>query len=521
MVVFEWIVGVLLVAVLLAALARRMGAPFPAFLALGGAGLAFVDAVPQLRLDPDLALALFLAPVLLDAGYATSLRDLRANWLSIAGLVLGAVGVTTAAVAVAVRWLMPDMPLAACIALGAIVAPPDAVAALSVLRHVPLPHRLVTILKGESLFNDASALLIYRLAVPAAVSGSFAAQDVVPTFLVGVIGSVVAGPVLAWLYIRGLRWFSDAPSAIVLQFVSTFGVWLFAERIGLSGVLTVVSFAITVARVSPATTPAHLRVPSYAVWETAVFVLNVLAFVLIGLQIGPILEGLSPEERSRYAVVAGVVFLTAVLVRIAWVMGAGAAGRLLRPLTGPVGPEPASLSGSTTVAWCGMRGVVTVALALALPEGGEQAFPHRDLVVLTAFSVVLGTLVIQGLTLRPLLAWFSLRDDDPVGREVGLARAEAYRAAVRSLSRERSPHAEALRHEFAAALSEAERDREGRAPGTLPADAPRRRAIEAARRTILGLREKGTIGDDAFFRLEEELDWAELSATPRDEIDEI
>ncbi|MFE1602682.1 cation:proton antiporter [Methylobacterium sp. ID0610] len=521
MLVFEWIICVLLAAVLMAALARRVGAPFPAFLALGGAGLAFVDAVPDLRLDPDLALALFLAPVLLDAGYDTSLRDLRVNWLPITGLVVGAVGVTTAAVAGIVHWLVPDMPLAACIALGAIVAPPDAVAAVSILRHVPLPHRLVTILKGESLFNDASSLLIYRLAVPAAVSGSFALQDAVPTFLVGVVGSLIAGPVLGWLYTRVQRYFPDAPSAIVLQFIGTFGIWLLAERVGLSGVLTVVSYAITVARISPATTPPHLRVPSYAVWETAVFVLNVLAFVLIGLQIGPILEGLSPEERSRYAVIAGVVFVTVVLVRLAWVLGATACGRIWRHSIGPIGPGPTSLRGGTIVAWCGMRGVVTVALALALPEGGEGGFPQRDVVVLIAFSVVLGTLVIQGLTLRPLLAWFALRDDDPVGREVGLARAEAYRAAVDSLSREHSPHAAALRHEFAAALIEAEREREGRASNTLPADGPRRRAIEAARRTILTLREDGTIGDDAFFRLEEELDWAELSATPREEIDEV
>lgn len=521
MLIFEWVVGVLFGAVILAGLAHRLGAPYPAFLALGGVGLAFVPGVPNLQLDPELALALFLAPVLLDAGFDASVRDMKENWRAVLGLAVGAVAVTTLAVAVVARLVVPDMPLAACIVLGAVVAPPDAVAALSVLRHVALPHRLVTILKGESLFNDATSLLIYRLAVPAAMSGSFMARDVVPTFLIGVVGSVIAGPVLAWIYVRAMRRITDAPSTIVLQFVATFGVWLVAERIGLSGVLTVVSYAITVARIAPATTPAHLRVPSYAVWETAVFVLNVLAFVLIGLQIGPILEGLSAEDRNRYALVAGAVFLTLVLVRIAWVMGAGAAARLWRRAFGPVGLEPASPQGSATVAWCGMRGVVTVALALALPEGGEHPFPHRDLVVLTAFGAVLGTLVVQGLTLRPLLAWFALRDDDPVGREVGLARAAAYRSALDSLAQDRSPYAATLRQEFAAALDEAERDREGRAPGSLPSDAPRRRAIEAARRTILDLRERGRIGDDAFFRLEEEFDWAELSATPREEIDQM
>jgi CPA1 family monovalent cation:H+ antiporter len=514
MLVFEWIVGVLMAAVLLAALARRLRAPFPALLALGGVGLAFVPGVPELRLDPDLVLALFLAPVLLDAGFDTSLRDMRVNWLPIAGLVIGAVGLTTAAVALVVRWLVPDMPLAACIALGAIVAPPDAVAALSVLRHVSLPHRLVTILKGESLFNDASSFLIYRFAVAAAVGGSVSAGDVLPAFLVGVVGSLIAGPALAWLYAQLLRRVTDAPSTIVLQFVSTFGVWLLAERIGLSSVLTVVTFGITLARLSATMTPARLRVPSNAVWETAVFILNVLAFVLIGSQIGPILDELAAHEGEQAALVASLVVLTAVLVRLAWVMGANGAARLARRLGMLRGPAPASLPAATVVAWCGMRGVVTAALALALP----QDFPHRDLAVLTAFCVVLGTLVLQGLSLRPLLAWFSLRGDDVVGREAGVARAAAYRAALDSLAGDRSPHTAALRDEFEAALREADRDREGRAPAALPADAPRRRAIRAARGAIHDLRQRGAIGDDAYACIEEELDWAELSATPRDDL---
>ncbi|KMO19067.1 Na+/H+ antiporter [Methylobacterium platani] len=514
MLIFEWIAGVLVVAVLLAGLARRLGAPFPAFLAIGGAVLAFVPQVPNLRLDPDLALALFLAPVLLDAAYDTSLRDLKRNWVPVAGLVVGAVGVTTAAVALVAHWLVPDMPLSACIVLGAIVAPPDAVAALSVLAHLRLPHRLVTILKGESLFNDASSLLIYRLALGAVATGSFSAAEVAPTFLVGVVGGLVAGPALAWLYVRLMRRVTDPPSAVVLQFVTTFGLWLAAERVEVSGVLTVVSFGLTVSRLSPQTMPAHLRITSNTVWETAVFVLNVLAFVLIGLQIGPILEGLSPAERSRYALVAAGVFGTTVAVRLAWVMGARAMARLWHRLAGPVGPKPIGLRSGTTVAWCGMRGVVTIALALALP--GD--FPHRDLVVLAAFCVVLGTLVIQGLTLRPLLARFSLGDDDPVGIEIGRARAAAYRAARDSLAEDTSPHAEALRREFEAGIREAEEHDQGLAPSSLPADALRRRAVGAARAVILDLRERDEIGDDAYLRLEEELDWAELSATPREEV---
>ncbi|MBD8907243.1 cation:proton antiporter [Methylorubrum zatmanii] len=523
MFVFHWIVGVLIGAVLLAALARRLRAPYPAFLALGGVGLAFVPGMPSLGLDPELALALFLAPVLMDAGYSTSLRDLMRNWRPIAGLAVGAVAATTAAVAAIALWLVPDMPLSAAIVLGAVVAPPDAVAALSVLAHVSLPHRLATILRGESLLNDAASLLIYRLGVAAAVTGHFSAAEVAPAFLIGVVGSLVAGPLAALVYLRILRRVEEPMSTIVLQFSAAFGLWIVAEAVELSGVLTVVSFAITVARRAPGQTAPRLRVVSKAVWETAIFVLNVLAFVLIGEQIGPILARMSPEQETAYISVAGAVVATVILIRIAWVLPASALRRL-----GFEGGEAAGdprqardlgLGAGFALAWSGMRGLVTIAAALALPEGGPGggAFPYRDLIVLTAFCVVIGTLVVQGLTLRPILGRLGLRDSDPVGFEVGRARAEAYGAAVEALRDDHSEAADALRREFHAALAEAEAHEEGLAPEGLPTDEPRRRAVRAARDRLLALRRSGSIGDDAYFVLEEELDWAELNATPRAE----
>ncbi|WP_336485855.1 cation:proton antiporter [Methylobacterium nigriterrae] len=520
--IFEWVVSVLLGAVLLAALARRIGAPYPAFLALGGVALAFVPGVPNLKLDPELALALFLAPVLLDAGYATSLRDLKANWRPIAGLALGAVAATTIAVAVVAKALVPGMPFAACIVLGAVVAPPDAVAALSVLRHVSLPHRLTTILRGESLLNDAGSLLIYRLGVAAAITGVFHPGEIAPTFLLGVVASLVAGPVLAYAYVAVMRRFTDAASTIVLQFVAAFGLWIAAEGLELSGVLTVVSFAITVARYSPGITAPRTRILSYAVWDTAVFVLNVLAFVLIGIQIGPILARLNQSEQVSTYILAGMVLLTVVLVRIAWVLPASGIGRLeftshRRPRRG-TSEEILGLKAAVAVAWSGMRGIVTIAAALALPQGGpDGGFPYRDLIVFTAFCTVIGTLVVQGLTLSPLLAWLGLEDDDPVGREVGRARAEAFAAALESLGSGDEAGTEALREEFRAALAEAKSHDEGLAPESLPSDAARRRAIAAARDTVLSLRRQGRIGDDAYYVLEEEFDWAELNATPRAE----
>ena len=539
MFVFEWIVGVLFAAVLLAALARRVGAPYPAFLALGGVALALTPGVPNLTLDPELALALFLAPVLVEAGYDTSLRDLRANWRPIAGLALGAVVVTTIAVAVVAKVLVPDMPLSAAIVLGAIVAPPDAVAAISVLKHVSLPHRLTTILRGESLLNDAGSLLIYRLGLAAAVTGQFSPAAAAPAFLLGVVASLIVGPLLALAYLRLMRLFDDAASTIVLQFIGAFGIWIAAERLHLSGVLVVVSFAITVARYAPDQTRPRTRIVSYAVWDCAIFVLNVLAFVLIGNQIGPILERLEPNERLSYGLVAGAVLLTVIAIRIAWVLPAtgirqiGFGAERDRKQGSVLGLGSSFTHGLATdrlgspdlgpwagfaVSWAGMRGLVTIAAALALPEGGEGGgFPYRDLIVLTAFCVVIGTLVLQGLTLRPLLTWLKLEDTDPVGHEVGWGRAEAYAAALDSLKDDTSETAEGLRREFHAALKQAESHEKGLAPEELPADEARRRAISAARDRVLALRKEGQIGDDAYYVLEQEFDWAELNATPQAE----
>src|SRR5712671_4283782 len=198
----EVLIGVVLAAIILAAAARRVGAPYPVFLALGGAILAFVPGAPSFTVLPELALALFVAPVLLDAAYDASPRDLRDNWAPVTSLVVFAVGLTTVAVAAVARTLMPGMPWAPAIVLGAVVAPPDAAAATAVLRHVKPPHRLLTILEGESLLNDASALLIYRLAVGATAAGSFSVGAVAPAFLLAVAGSVVVGPALAWLVVR-------------------------------------------------------------------------------------------------------------------------------------------------------------------------------------------------------------------------------------------------------------------------------------------------------------------------------
>jgi CPA1 family monovalent cation:H+ antiporter len=513
---FESLLSVLLVAVLLAAIARKVGASYPAFLALGGTVLAFLPGAPRFSIDPGVALALFVAPVLLDAAYDSSPRDLKDNWVAVASLAVVSVLLTTLAVAVVVRALVPAMPWAAAIALGAIVSPPDAAAATAVLRQLRPPHRILTILEGESLLNDASALLIYRLAVGAVAMNTFSIGTLAPTLLLVVVGSIVVGPALAWLFMWLTRGVRDAPTSIILQFISTFGVWILADRLGLSSVLTMVSFAIAVARRAPERTPARLRLPSYAVWDTAVFVLNVLAFVFIGLQIRPILTSLGPDTRTRYLFVAGVVLLTVIVVRIVWVMTHNAIARWnirrfgfhpRRPLS------PPTVGSGLIISWSGMRGVITLAAALALPERvGEGAFPFRDLIVLTAFAVVIGTLVVQGLTLRPLIRTLDLHDDDPVGREADAARDRALEAALATFAGDRSPAAEAVRQEFEAHLSRA-------VAGPTASDARasaheeiHRRALAAARRVVFDMRATDDIGDDAFHRLEEEFDRVEMGS---------
>src|SRR5215468_5172758 len=222
----EQLLVLFVAAVILAAAARRVGAPYPVFLALGGALLAFLPGAPSFTVPPQLALALFVAPVLLDAAYDASLRDLRDNWLPVTSLVVFAVGFTTAAVALVAHALVPTMPWAAAVALGAVVAPPDAVAATAVLRPLRPPHRLLTILEGESLLNDASALLIYRVAVGAAMAGSFAWTSTLPVFGLGILGSLIAGPTIAWLFSNIFRRIDDAPTAILVQFIGAFSIWI-------------------------------------------------------------------------------------------------------------------------------------------------------------------------------------------------------------------------------------------------------------------------------------------------------
>jgi monovalent cation/hydrogen antiporter len=376
MLVFETILVLLLGATVLSGIARRLNIPYPTLLALGGAIVAFVPGAPRLDLPPELILALFVAPVLLDAAYDTSLRDMRDNWVPLSSLVVVAVVLTALAVAFVARQLLPDLPWAAAIALGALVAPPDAVAALAILRQVNPPYRIRKILEGESLLNDATALLLYKLAVGAMAAGSFSVEQSLPIFALVVVGSVVVGWLLAWPVGLLIQRIDDAPSSVIFQFVTTFSVWLVAERLGLSGVVTIVVFGLTAARQAGPLMPAQLRVPSFAIWETVTVILNVLAFTLIGLQLRPILEMLNGTERLRYLGAALVILFVVIAVRLGWVLThhalAQGKSRLFGLRMARSSMSPPTAKGVLVVGWSGMRGIVTLAAAMALPE----AFPY-------------------------------------------------------------------------------------------------------------------------------------------------
>ncbi len=503
MALFETVLLLLVGATVLSVLARRLGVPYPALLAIGGALLAMIPGVPRLDLSPELIMCLFVAPILLDAAHDASLRDLRTNWLPILSMIVGAVALTTVAVALVARLFLPDLPWAAALALGALVAPPDAVAALAVMRQLRPPYRLKIILEGESLLNDASALLIYKLAVGAVAVGSFSVSATLPTFLITVVG----GAAIGWLAARPISWltsrFSDASSSVIFQFASTFGLWILVDHLQMSAVVAVVVFGATLSRQFGYRIPATIRIPSFAVWETATVILNVLAFTLIGLQIRPIIENLNGEELFEYLTVGGAILLGVIVVRLAWVMVHCVVFRLIFGLQ----TEGATGRSGLVVGWSGMRGIVTLAAAMALPAD----FPYRDFMQMTAFLVVLGTLVLQGMTLRPLIVGLQLPHDGTVDEERQLAHRVALQEGLAALDGEPDEATRSLRTEYEEALAAVS---SGNHPRETRTSALRLKTIARSRSAVATLREEARIGDESFQMVVADLDRQETALRP-------
>ena len=398
----EVVLVLLLVVALLTVLARRIGIPYPILMTLGGLALGLVTRLvpdlPRVELAPDIVFLLFLPPLLFAAAFFTSPRDLQATARPIGLLAVGLVLTTTVIVAVAVHTLAPGVPWAVAFALGAIVSPTDAVATTAIAQRLGLPRRVVTILEGESLVNDATALVAYRLALVAAVSGTFSLGQAAMSFLLVSVGGVAIGLLAGYAIVFVINRLSDPPVEVLISLLAPFGAWLPAEALGVSGVLSVVTAGIMVGRAAPRILGSDARILGSGVWQMVVFTLNGLAFILIGLQLPTILDTLAASRTfGELASWAVIVSVTVIVVRMAWVFPGTYLPRLLSPRIRAREPAPAPRN-VVIVGWAGMRGVVSLAAALALPlkvdSGGP--FPERDLVIFLTFSVILATLVGQG-----------------------------------------------------------------------------------------------------------------------------
>ncbi len=502
MALFESTLTLVLIAIFLLQISRSLTIPYPTLLALAGVIVAALPWAPSIEIDPELAMALFIAPALLNASFDFPVHLLKRFWRPLLALAGMAVLVTTAAVS----WVgvaVAGLPLAAAIALGAIVAPPDAAAATAMLSRLDLPRRTVRVLEGESLLNDAVALLIFGGAVGAVSATSVTA--LLPRLAIAVPAAVLLGIGCAWIKIWLYPRMIGTLRNNLFEFAMTFTVWIVAERLQLSAVLAVVAFAMTLGRYMPARQTSHDRMVSYAVWEVAGFMLNVLAFLLLGLQARSIVERLTPGEIGHAFGFALLVLATVIGARIAWV---AVYNLLSQAWARWAGGNPAPPFRHTVlVSWCGMRGLVTLATALALP--GD--FPGRDLIVLSALTVVLGTLGLQGLTLAPLVRRLGFETDRSFDRELAQARVQLLDAAVESLDRRQDYAAQKLLHVLRGERGLAE---DGQNPREVSAVSHlRRRTIIAERRRLLQLRATGAIEDDVFHALLQELDWAELAAS--------
>jgi monovalent cation/hydrogen antiporter len=509
----ELLVGLLAAVALVVRLAGRSAIPEPVLLVLAGLAVALIPGLPQVELDPELILALFLPPLLYWAALHTDLRDLRGNLRPIALLAVGLVLVTTAAVAVLAHSVF-GLPWAVAVVLGAIVSPPDPVAAVAVAGRLRLPRRMVTILEGEGLLNDATALVVYRMAVAAAVSGTFSAGEAGVELAVSAVGGTLVGLAVGWAGSRVLRRVPEAPVENTVKLLLPYLAWLAAERVHASGVLAVLVTGLVMTR-HWGSISSGARLQARQLWDWLVFVLEGLSFVLIGVQLRTVVEGIEGRSLADLAVAAAVLNLLVIAVRLAWVYPASWLPRLSRRLR-ERDPFP-GWGAVTVIGWAGMRGVVTLALALAVPTevAGGQPFPNRNLVVFLAFSVLVVTLVGQGLTLPLVIRRLGVEagDEGPAGdarrglgrlSQVALDRLDAVDPEADGVPAEL---VERLRERYRARLAHLDAQRDGGLPGDAGAYAELVADLLAAQREELRrLREAGDVTPEVASRLDHDLD---------------
>ena len=515
----ELLLLLLMVAVAgLSVLARPLGVPYPIVLVLGGLLLGFLPGLPAVELPPELVLVVFLPPLLYWAAFFSSLRDLRADLRAISLSAVGLVLATMGAVAVTAHAMVDGLSWGVAFTLGAIVSPTDALAATAIARRLGVPRRLVTLLEGESLINDATALVAYRIAVAAAVGGSFVVWEAGLRFVAGVAGGVAVGLIVGRLIAEVRRRLEDPPAEIVLSLATGYAAYLPAEWLEVSGVLAAVTAGLYVGWRAPELASPATRLLAFSFWEILAYLLNAVLFLLVGLQLQPILEQVTGRSALTLLALSAVVSAVVIATRVVWGFTVPYLVRALdrRPsqVARRVGARARLISG-----WSGMRGAVSLAAALALPleTAGGQPFPERDLILFVTFGVIFTTLVVQGLTLPVLIRRLGVHDDGAEQREELQARLGATDAALARLEElavedwTRDDTVERLRglYQFRRRRLKARAgiwEDDGSEDRSLAYQRLVRELLEAQRHAIVRLRNQGVISDGVMHRVERELD---------------
>ena len=504
--------GLILAVATMLAIAPALRIPYPILLVLGGLVIGVIPGMPEFELPPELVFFGVLPPLLYSAAFFTSLRDLRATARPIGLLAVGLVAVTTVGVAVVAHEFVDGLTWPSAFVLGAIVSPTDPVAATSIARRLGVPRKLVTIVEGESLVNDGTGLVLYRVAVAAVVTGSFSAYYTGGLFLVSAGGGIAVGLGVGWLVRQIRKRLDNPPAEITISLLTGYVAFIPAELMGVSAVLATVTAGIYLGWHTPELTNAQVRLQGLAVWEIVQYLLNALLFVLIGLQLPVVIDALGDLSAAQLVGYAAVVSLTVIVLRVAWVFAVLHAPKW-------IARRMSNWRGAVFLSWAGMRGAVSLAAALALPLQTDAGtpFPGRDLILFLTFSVILATLVGQGLTLPFVIRVLGLEDDGVDDREDSKARIHAAEAALARL--EELVSEDWVREDTAERVRGAYRFRTNRFrarlddgdDGAIESRSQdyqrlRRELLDAERRALIDLRRSGAISNDVWLRVGRDLD---------------
>jgi monovalent cation/hydrogen antiporter len=514
----ELILICLVAVALLAIVSRKINVPYPILLTVAGGLLALVPGLPAIHLDPKLVFDLFLPPLLYPAAVYTSWRDFRANLRSILPLAIFLVLLTMVAAAYLVHALT-GLPLAVGFVFGALISPPDAVAALAVTKDLKVPRKIIVILEGESLVNDATSFISFRFAVAAVLTGTFSLGQASLQFLLVAAGGIAVGLAVGWLATQVQKRLDDPPVQTMFSLLTPYVAYFSGEKLHVSGILAVVIAGIYYGWRAPRVLSGRMRLQAVPVWQMVTFILNGILFMLIGLQLPQVMHALPPGSGLSVAKLSGLVLLGIVLVRFLWLFAATYFPRLFSKTFRRRNPAP--WQQTALIAWTGMRGADSLAGALAIPfllPNGEP-FPGRDLILLLTFCVIFGTLIVQGLTLKPLVRRLRIVDDHVAEKEERLARLKANEAALAriedlgSSGQARPESVERLRSEYADRIRQLSKD-------TSHEESLRRlyskdfqqlacEALDTERETVIALRNQESINDEVLRRIQHDIDLAE------------